>query len=105
MNMQRIASQSNFLDVLTGELMKAGMNVDRMSSDDFRIALEVFNQHEKILWISQFDTLEPGIVNDFGKDYYGYQQNDLRKEGFELFQKLIHQFVVSLGKFSGENYQ
>lgn len=88
--MQQIATQSQFLDNLTGELRDAGMNINRMSSDDFRIALTVFNQYEKILWISQFDTLEPGIVNDHGKAYYGYQQNDLRNEGFELFQRLIH---------------
>jgi len=85
-----MARRSKAIEMLFNFLKTREVDFDNFSEKDLEITKNAVNEKECIIWINDHSTLKPVYINDFGKEFYGFDTNDLTKTGFELYEKFLH---------------
>lgn len=80
---------SFFLDGLIQDFVAAGADPVRMNAKDLEIITHICNASDHIIWINSHIRIEPILINNAGRAYYGFTNNDLRGSGFELYKKFL----------------
>ena len=75
---------------LIEEFKAGGADLERMSAKDEAVIMEICNQKNHILWINAHNRIEPVFINDAGKQYYGFEHNNLKEDGFLLYKQFLH---------------
>ena len=72
------------------QLSENGININRMNPKDIDLLIDYINTIPSIIWVNDFEQLSPSVLNNYGLEYYGYTNQDLKRLGFNLYNDLIH---------------
>ena len=74
------------MDALFEELKERGVRFDLFTDHSLEMVKEVVNEKQYIVWLNDYQNLKPVFINDFGKAFYGFDQNDLSNKGFDFYR-------------------
>ena len=94
--------QCKRLDDLIAEFVRSGVEVGRMTEADIEVVKKICNQKDCIIWVHNFVKIGPYFINDVGKEYFGFESNDLSKKGPDFFAEFVHpQDLIQIHKTIG----
>lgn len=67
-----------------------GVDFKRFNQSDLEKVMEICETKNCIIWINNSSSITPTFINDYGKEYYGFEHKDLSEYGFGLYEKFIH---------------
>jgi DNA-binding CsgD family transcriptional regulator len=78
------------LDLIIEELKNSSADLDRMNIKDVALLKEATDQIPYILWVHDYKGMKPLFINKKAKEYYGYTDEYINQEGFEVYTNLCH---------------
>ncbi|MCP4124267.1 MAG: PAS domain-containing protein [Bacteroidetes bacterium] len=86
-------NQANIHDLLNeffGEMKAEGVWFENFTNTSLQLVKKIINSKSCIIWINDYQNLKPVYINDFGKEYYGFDRNDLSEMGYEFYESFMN---------------
>ncbi|MCB0501498.1 MAG: PAS domain-containing protein [Bacteroidetes bacterium] len=72
------------------EFEQIGVDLKRMNKSDLNKIKSILNRKNYIVWINDYTQLSPYFINDFGTQYYGIDNAEIKKKGYKLYEQFMH---------------
>jgi PAS domain S-box-containing protein len=72
------------------EFESNGAVLQRMNEEDLQIITSICNTKNYVIWINDYAGMSPLFINDYATKYYGFNNDDLKKNGFKLYENFMH---------------
>ncbi|MCB0501499.1 MAG: PAS domain-containing protein [Bacteroidetes bacterium] len=72
------------------EFESAGVVLQRMNEEDLQTIFDICNTKKYIIWINDYAAMTPLFINDYAVYYYGFDNEDFKRQGFKLYENFMH---------------
>ncbi|MEZ5002986.1 MAG: LuxR C-terminal-related transcriptional regulator [Chitinophagales bacterium] len=72
------------------EFEQVGVDLKRMNKSDLNKIKSILNRKNYIVWINDYSQVSPHFINDFGAQYYGFDNEVIKLKGNKLYEDFIH---------------